>query len=242
MIVNQLPNGWEVIFQRAHEMLAMQIARHWKTEKRPDRWAELLSAVAEHDNRQEGWKGSSHLTKAGAPMDFTHKGFSLEQAKGVTEVARYKSRFVALLISMHTSYLYEPLRGTNKQITEFLDEQKQLQKDWIKSLHIRQADAQKAYNLLHWTDRCSLILCKNELPADERKLEVFQEPEGNTSFIWQRKNGELGVDPWPFEEPAFEVWVESRNLEKLAFKDDQELADALLAAKVEEKHWLFKKE
>ena len=242
MIVNQLNSGWEIIFQRAHEMLAMQIARHWKKEKRPHRWAELLSAIAEHDNRQEGWKGSRHLNKAGAPMDFTQKGFSLEQAKGVTEVAQYKSRFVALLISMHTSYLYEPLRNTDQQTDQFLDEQLEKQQNWRKSLHLSKIEAQRAYNLMHWADRCSLILCKNELPADERRLEVFQDSEENPSFIWQRKDHSLAIDPWPFEDKEFQVWVESRSLEKLTYENDEDLARNLLAAKVEEKQWVFRKE
>lgn len=241
MIVNQINSGWEIIFQRAHEMLAMQIAQNWKKDKRPARWAELLSAIAEHDNRQEGWKGSRHLNKAGAPIDFSQKGFLLEQAKGVTDVAGYKSRFVALLISMHTSYLYEPLRGSDQETDQFLDQQLENQKAWIKSLQISKAAANKAYNLMHWADRCSLILCKEQLPPDARKLEIFKDPDDNPCFIWQRKNGSLGVDPWPFEEEEFEVWVESRSLNKVIFKDDQDLANTLLAAKVEEKKWIFKK-
>ena len=242
MIVNQISNGWEVIFQRAHEMLAMQIAQYWKKAQRPERWAELLSAISEHDNQQEGWRGSRHLTDTGAPIDFTLKGFSLKQARGVTEVSKYKSRYVSLLISMHTSYLYESLRGQNKETNQFLDDQLELQRNWMKSLRISKSEASKAYNLLQWNDRCSLILCKNQLPADERRLEVFKDTEGNTNFIWQRKdNNSIGVEPWPFEEKEFRVWVESRTLEQLQFKSDEELAKALLAADVEEKVWVFRK-
>ena len=241
MIVNQLSNGWEVIFQRAHEMLAMQIAQYWKKEQRPERWAELLSAISEHDNQQEGWGKNRHLTATGAPIDFTLKGFSLEQARGVTEVSKYKSRYVSLLISMHTSYLYESLRGQNKETDQFLDDQLELQSNWMKSLRISKSEATRAYNLLQWNDRCSLVLCKNQLPADERRLEVFEDTEGNTNFIWQRKDKSIGVDPWPFEESEFRVWVESRTLEQLQFKNDEELAQTLLAADVEEKVWVFRK-
>ncbi len=242
MIVNQLINGWEVIFQRAHEMLAMQIAQHWQIKQRPERWAELLSAISEHDNRQEGWGDSRHLTATGAPIDFTLKGFSLEQARGVTEVSKYKSRYVSLLISMHTSFLYEPLRGQNKKTDQFLDDQLELQRSWLKSLHISKTEAEKAYNILQWNDRCSLILCKNQLPAGQRRLEVYEDTEGNTNFIWQRKDKSIGVDPWPFEEEEFKVWAEARTLEQLQFKNDNELAKALLGAGVEEKVWVFRKE
>lgn len=241
MIVNPLDSGWEIIFQRAHEMLAMQIATHWKKENRPERWAELLSAIAEHDNRQESWKGRRHLNKTGAPMDFTQKGFSAGQANGVTDVARYKSRYVALMISMHASYLYEPFRGTIDNINEFLDARLEDQKNWIKSLHMTKENALRDYNILHWTDRCSLVLCKNELPADEHKLEIFEDTEGKTSFISQRKNGTLAIDPWPFQENEFEVWVEARSVDQLTFQDDQELARTLLAVRPTEKKWVFKK-
>lgn len=241
MIVNQLSTGWEVIFQRAHEMLATQIAFHWQEEQRPDRWVELLAAISEHDNRQEGWHGSYHLNKAGAPTDFSMQEFSLKQAREITDVSRYKSRFVSLLISMHTSYLYEHLRGKNQEADRFLDDQKVLQQNYRKSLGMSKAETESAYALLHWADRCSLILCKGELPADERRLEVFRDPADQPHYIWQRADESLGVDPWPFNKSGFTVWVEYRQLNQLQFESDKELADALFAAKIEERHWLFRK-
>lgn len=242
MIVNQLNTGWEIIFQRAHEMLATQIAWHWQEAQRPERWTELLVAISEHDNRQESWHGRYHLNKAGAPKDFSMQDFSLKQAREITNVSRYKSRFVSLLISMHTSYLYEPLRGKNKETDRFLDDQQLLQKDYRKSLGMSKAEVNAAYALMHWADRCSLILCKNELPADERHLEVFHDPADQPYYIWQRSEGSLGVDPWPFNKTNFKVEVEYRQLKQLAFDSDKELAEALMAAKIHEKQWVFKKQ
>lgn len=242
MIVNQVNEGWELIFQRAHEMLATQIAYHWQQTERPERWIEFLAAISEHDNRQEGWHGSYHLSKAGAPLDFSLQDFSLHQARAITDVAGYKSRYVALLISMHTSFLYERLRGKNKETDQFLDDQQQLQQKHRKSLALSKSQADNAYALFYWADRCSLILCKNELPADERRLEVFRGPSGTAHYIWQRSsNGSLTVEPWPFEESGFTVCVESRVLPQLRFSTDQELANALFAAEVKEKKWVFKK-
>lgn len=241
MIVNAAPQGWEVIFQRAHELLAQQIAVHWQASQRPVRWLELLSAIGEHDNRQEGWHGHYHLTSSGAPKDFSMQEFSLSQAREVTDVTQYKSRFASLLISMHTSYLYAHLRGSDKEIDQFLNDQEILQKNWRRSLGMSEGDARKAYRLLHWADRCSLILCKSELPADQRRLEVFTGPQDKSYYIWQRKDQSLGVEPWPFEEDEFTAWVESRTLSQLSFKNDEELAKALFACEVEEKSWTFRK-
>lgn len=241
MIVNAVPQGWEVIFQRAHELLAQQIAYYWKRSQRPRRWVELLSAIGVHDNRQEGWHKRYHLTPNGTPRDFTMQEFPYAQAREVTAVTRYKSRYVCLLVSMHTSFLYEPLRGTDKEINQFLHEQQLLQKNCLHSLKISKEEAERGYRLLHWADRCSLILCKKKLPPDERRLEVSRGPNDKPYYIWQRRDSSLAVEPWPFEQVEFTVWVESRTLSQLRFEKDEELAKALLAAGVEEQEWVFRK-
>ncbi|EMR02622.1 hypothetical protein ADICEAN_02221 [Cesiribacter andamanensis AMV16] len=143
---------------------------------------------------------------------------------------------------MHISYLYESLRGSQKQIDQLLDEQKRQQQQWRRSLKLSKEKAEAAYRLLHWCDRCSLILCRRQLPEDERRLEVFQGPDRTVYHLWQRqKDQSIGVEPWPFLEKEFEVWVEARTLSQLEFKDDGALARALAEAKVEERRWLFRK-
>jgi hypothetical protein len=242
MIVNATDKGWEVIFQRAHELLAVHIGWHWHPNARPGRWIETLTALGDHDNQQDSWQGSQHLTKKGAPLDFSQKVFSLQQAQNVVEVARYKSLYVALLISMHTSYLYNSLRGQSPETDQFLDEQEKNQQQWRKILKINKQQAEAAYRLLHWCDRCSLILCRRQLPEDECTLEVFQGPDGTSHHIWQRsKDRSLCIEPWPFDTKTFEVSVETRNLEQLSFENDQALAQALMAARVVERRWTFKK-
>ncbi|AHM61326.1 hypothetical protein D770_15360 [Flammeovirgaceae bacterium 311] len=242
MIVNSTEKGWEIIFQRAHELLAVQIGWHWQLKQRPQRWLETLTAIGDHDNQQDAWQRAEHLTKAGAPIDFSQKVFSLQQAQNVVRVAQYKSRYVALLISMHVSYLYESLRGENKGLDQLLDEQKKHQQEWRKTLKISKQEAEAAYRLMHWCDRCSLILCRRQLPEDERRLEVFQGPDGETYHIWQRsQDRSLVIEPWPFEEKEFDVWVEVRQLEQLSFDNDEALAKALMSAKPVEQHWIFKK-
>jgi hypothetical protein len=52
MIVNYTEAGWEVITQRAHGLLAAQIAGQWKHIVRTGRWTETLLAIAEHDDAQ----------------------------------------------------------------------------------------------------------------------------------------------------------------------------------------------
>ncbi|EMR02621.1 hypothetical protein ADICEAN_02220 [Cesiribacter andamanensis AMV16] len=75
MIVNASKGGWEVIFQRAHELLAMQLGWHWRPEQRPHFWLETLAAIGDHDNEQDAWHGRDHLTKAGAPLISARRSF-----------------------------------------------------------------------------------------------------------------------------------------------------------------------
>ncbi|WP_243902450.1 DUF3891 family protein [Aetokthonos hydrillicola] len=49
MIVNQHQKGWEVIYHRAHALLAAQIAGHWHPKLRPIRWLETIAAISHHD-------------------------------------------------------------------------------------------------------------------------------------------------------------------------------------------------
>jgi len=170
MIVNLVPEGWEIIYQQAHALLAAQIAFEWRPTDRPERWVETLAAIAQHDDGQRFWAGKIGLTPAGAPANFTVLPFSMEQARQVLYEAGFQGRWRSLLTSMHLSFLYEELRGKNKTTDAFLDEQKENQARWRKELKVNKQKAQQAYDLMQWCDRFSLILCRSQLPEAERTL------------------------------------------------------------------------
>nr|WP_281261363.1 DUF3891 family protein [Chamaesiphon polymorphus] len=73
MIVNLTDNGWEIIYHRAHALLAAQIAGYWQTPDDTTRLVDTIAAIAHHDDLEREWEGN-HLTKAGAPLDFTLGG------------------------------------------------------------------------------------------------------------------------------------------------------------------------
>ena len=247
MIVNPSPAGWQVVYQQAHALLAAQLAYAWPaTAFPPDRWVGLLCAIAQHDDEQDAWRGrGGHhgLTAAGAPANFTQKEFSLSQAQGLLSAARFQGQWRSLLTSMHLSCLYEELRGSKKEITDFLDELKAGQVGWRKALKIKKDEAQQAYDLLHWTDRLSLILCRQELPEMGRELEIHHHPFGKGSHYVSQPDGPdsaVVVRPWPFAAPTFEVSIEVLNLSRLAYADDADLAQALREAPVETLRWTLK--
>lgn len=242
MIVNATPNGWEVIYQQAHGILAAKLAYQLKPELQCAHWVETLVAIANHDNRQRTWHGQDGLTPAGAPADFTLQPNTLEQAHALMDAVRFQGRWVTLLTSMHMSYLYESRRGESKATDTFLDKQQKLQQDSLKSIGTTQAEAKQAYAILQWCDRLSLILCRNELPADERSLEITTGPDGKSYFVKQLPSQTVSINPWPFAETHLEVGLEYRELYQLQFKNDAELATAMHQAEVKYKSWVLGKE
>ncbi|WP_187264040.1 DUF3891 family protein [Pontibacter beigongshangensis] len=240
MIVNSVPQGWEIIYQQAHGVLAAQLAYHLKPELQCARWVETLLAIGNHDNRQKTWHGHDGLTEAGAPADFTQLPPTLEQARALAHAVRFQSRWVALLTSMHLSFLYEPGRGSSKAANAFLDEQLELQNTCRRSLKISKKEAQKAYAILNWCDSLSLLLCKNELPAGERTVEIAKGPDGKTYVALLLRSSEVQVQPWPFSEKELQVSVEYRVLQQLQFSNDHELAETLHQTKPATRTWILK--
>jgi hypothetical protein len=233
MIVNYTADGWQIIYQQAHALLAAQLLYQWPSFLPLDRWVGLLAAVTQHDDGQRRWDGRYALTPAGAPADFTMKEFSLEQATEVMRQAKFQGRWRSLLTSMHLSFLYEEMRGQQPALDHFLDEQRQCQQRWRRELKLKKDEAQQAYALLQWCDRLSLILCRHELPEMERALEISQGPDGRRYDVLQRSADQsVVVTPWPFVADAFTVSVEASVLRQLQFHDDEQLSTALKEAPI----------
>ncbi len=247
MIVTQTDQGWQLINQQAHGLLAMQAALHWHADKRPKQWVETLVALTEHDDGQEPWEGRNHLTAAGAPLHFRITEYSVEQCRNLIQIGLDKSRWNALMVSMHTTFLYDPKRGEDPALDEFLDQQRDNQTKWRKQYGATKTEAQYAYDFLQWFDALSLILCLDQLPMNERRLEISLGPDGIPYFINQRNTdrdgepGSLYVDPWPFDTDEFSVHVEAAQIDQLIFNDDAELYNAVQDAAIEIKEWTFRK-
>lgn len=245
MIVNATPNGWKVIYHRAHALLAAQLAGQWKRQDAPVRLYETIAAISHHDDLEKEWEEDS-LTEAGAPKDFTlntdndpNNGF--KKLADLAKNARYRGRWVALLISMHISRLNEPSRGKSPAFDDFLDEQLQNQQDWRSELGIEKDKVDSAYAFMQWCDRLSLILCQQELPADERFLEISKGPDGERYDIMQRRDQLVTVKPWPFEEKQFTVNVEACDILQVKFESNAELTQALQSAPIKVLEWTFVK-
>ena len=241
MIVNQTDTGWQIINQQAHGLLAVQMATHWQGDKRPAHWIETLIALTEHDDGQEPWEERNHLTTAGAPLPFQIPEYSVEQCRNMIEIGLQKSRWNALMLSMHTTFLYEKKRGTDKQLDAFLDQQTGNQAKWRKQYGATKAQAAYAYNFVQWCDALSLVLCLDQLPPEGRHLEVSKGPDGVSYYVFQRDDESLGMEPWPFDVAEFDVHVETFQLPQSLFQNDKELYNTMQDAPMLLKTWRFKK-
>lgn len=237
MIVNMKPDGWEIIYHRAHALLAAQIAAHWNQEESPQRITDTIAAISHHDDLEKEWE-KDQITPAGAPKDFTQEGeTSADKLTKHIEESLYRGRWVALLTSMHTCFLNQG--SDSPEIKQFVAEQKKLQKQWRKELGINQKEAESSYQFMKWCDRLSLILCQNQIPSNNRKLEINDSPNGEKHYIFRGKDNSLSVTPWCFKEKKIKVYVETSHLSQIEFKSGREITKALQTAPREYKEWIL---
>lgn len=241
MIVNYTEAGWEIILQRAHGSLAAQLAAQWKKENRPKRWTETLLAIGEHDDAQTELEQNDLVTKNGGPVNFKMKTFELPHCQQMIDFSLSKSRYIALLTSMHANFLHVKEAQTNPQAKAFLQEQEVLRINWRKALKISQEEAEKTYALLEWCDAFSLLICQKLYQPEQRSMEISNGPDQQGNQLIQLDNETLTVKPWPFEADTFTIRYDSRLISKLSFADSVEFKQYLLAAEVTENCWIVKK-
>lgn len=240
MIVHLVEDGWDIIYHRAHALLAAEIGGHWRKEKVPVRFFETLAAIAQHDDLEREWE-EDQLTEAGAPLDFMlDRESSVEHFQHLIEGALYRGRWVALLTSMHVDFLSQKNAEKSPEWDAFLREQQQQRQQWQHELEIDPDEVNSTYAFMKWCDRLSLILCQKKLPMNERWLEITVGPDGQSYKIKQNSSTEyVSVSPWPFSEDKFVVGVEASHLKQLVFESNDMLVQALKNAEIKTLTWTF---
>ena len=239
MIANLTENGWEVIYHRAHALLAAQIAGHWNRQKLPLRFYETLAAISHHDDLEREWKGEQ-ITEAGAPLDFMlNSETSVTQLEEQITSSCYRGRWVTLLTSKHISFLNQASTDKAPELKKFLQKQTQLQKQLKKDLAVNDEDTEYAYQFMRWCDRASLILAQRQVPDVGRSLEITSGINGQRYDIHQVGEDLVTVEPWPFESDKFTVNVEACCLSELKYESSQALIEALQDAPIKTLEWTF---
>jgi hypothetical protein len=241
MIVNYTDSGWEVITQRAHGLLAAQIAAQWVHSIRTARWTETLLAIAEHDDAQVELEGNNLLTPQWGPVNFKMKTFEHRHCRQTMDFALSKSRYIALLCSMHLNFVYGSECGENPKARQFMTEQQVLQKKWRSELNLTISGARHDYRLLEWCDALSLLLCQRQDQPEARSIEISNGPDEKNYFLILLETCIMTVEPWPFEARQFELYFETRLIPQLVFKGAEEFRTEFRKAVVKEKRWVFQK-
>jgi len=241
MIVNLVQNGWEIIYHRAHALLAAQLGGQWKRSDAPERLYETIAAISHHDDLEQEWEGEE-LTEAGAPLDFTlGRSSDIAPLRKHLEQARYRGRWVTLLTSKHMSFLNQDNWGKSQEWDEFLNEQVQNQEKWRKALDIPKDQAERAYQFMLWCDSLSLILACKQIPDAGRAIEITSGIDEQRYELRELEDGCLTVEPWCFENDRFTVNVEACCVEQLKFESNEERVAALKTAPIKVLEWTFVK-
>ena len=222
MIVRYTAEGWEVITQRNHGLLAAEICARWKITNQPNRWVETLVACCGHDDAFNELEEGPLVTAQGGPVNFDMNSFDERLSRLLINMALTRSAFSALLTAHHIVFTH----GSEPKAKTFIAELQKKKSAWMKSAKTTANEIVAAYQLLEFCDAFSLIICQDILPPESRKMEISNGPDGKPYEVFTQGNI-LKVAPWPFETKAFEVSYEIRKLTKIQFVNDQDFRENL---------------
>jgi len=227
MIVNYGENGWQIISQRAHGLLAGEICFNWKKEGRPQRWLETILATAEHDDAFNEFDNDHILlNENGGPVNFKMRKFEKAKCEVLLKQALTKSRYIALLTSRHIRFLYGTSEDKSAKI--YANGLKKIEKVWMEEIGITEKEISSAYSILEWCDAFSLLICQKLIQPENRKIEISSGPDELCYQLHAPQENILNVEPWPFETEQFEVRFESKTISQLKFKNVEEFRKILI--------------
>lgn len=245
MLINFIDKGLEVISHPAHGLLTGKIAEQISTTITTDYWLETLTAIIEHDDEQLSPKQKNCISKTGMPLDFLSNELptekSLIHAKSVFDKVLLKSNWSAMILSHHLKFLYADAAKDSSEFQDFLSYLDNFRKSVYELYDVIEDDVIPLYQIMVFSDRLSLILCQNEVPELERKLEINKSIGGATFFVSQGEDGNFAVEPWIFKSDNFEIFINAKLLKEIKFDDEKEFTDALKAAPFHVKRWKFSK-
>ena len=246
MIVSSHQNGWKIITQRSHGLLAAMIAYQYSIDLPVEVIVPLLVAVSEHDDGVTETLADQNLTAAGAPRSFTVANgnhiTNLTPLRSLMEISNAKSQLNGLLNSLHIKFLYDrDNRKTDKGLDRFLKDQEKYRTAVLKNLHLTKKDADGLYRILEWCDACSLLICLDKIQADEKKMEIAESTDGDMSRVHYKPNKDICVEPWPFKSTSFNVFYEYKIVEQLQFKSIENFNEVCKATKVQQQVFTFSK-
>lgn len=242
MICNRREDGWELVYQNAHGLVAMELLRPWRSAERPARWGDVLYATAQHDNGWQEWEPGDHLTALGTPRHFeeTTPTDTVRQSEMALGRVRHASLFAGLLLMEHFKTLYVDMEDAGVQA--MLTRQRAEAAKARRVLGVRVADVATHYEFLRFADTFSLTLCLRRLDLlVDRRVEL-ETVGGTRYFALRRADDSIAVEPWPYAAHEFDVRTEAYRLPRLTYPSASALSAAIAKARIEPRVWTIRRE
>ena len=243
MLVRHHPKGCKIISHYTHALFAGKIGSHLTTDLRNSHWPKTLTAIIDHDDNMQDFGARDYLTDAGTPRDFMRDGGSEKDAivhtKSLYNETLQKSQWISILVSRHIAFLNKD--SANKEMKRILEKMYTKPKEQRRLYRINIAMEDHLYSVLRFSDRLSLIICREEVPVTGRLLEINSSIGGETYFISVNEDETFCVRPYIFAKDTFEIDFEFKILEQTNFSSNQELEQCLSDGKVELQKIIFRK-
>lgn len=250
MLHREDPEGLIVVSQPAHAWVSGQLARAWGNGRfgavEPAR--EVYAGAAQHDIAWLNWETTPNLNPdSGRPYSFrdmpTMTHIQLFTPAG--RLALAYGRYVALLVSLHGTYLYKRFHDFERDsddderaAREFVRAGEQFEAQMIAELQADPRYAEWASDeivdrnrrLIATWDGMSLALCLGL--NEQRSLGGIPTPSGDAEIRLtplDERGLTISVDPWPFSAGEVALVCEGRRLTD-RYTDEEAMRAALAAA------------
>lgn len=231
------------IGQPAHAWVSGQLARAWRGVEPRE---EVCLAAAQHDIGMAAWDAEPELNRStGRPYGFTEMPLEthLRLWKRAPALALSQGRYVALLISMHGTALYEMrdldrmAAGDAGAVRDYLEGQRALQGGLRASLGVGEEEASRNQRLLWTWDFLSLALCLDWAPTG---IDDVPLGDGRAERLELRvvERGRFVLYPWPFAADRVGLHCDGRMLRE-RFDDEERMRAALAQAPWVRLEWLL---
>ncbi len=248
MLFRRTSGGMLAITQPAHAWVSGQLARAWGNDvfARPEPWEEVCLAAEQHDIGWLPWESRPTWNPStGLPHSFlelplrTH----LELWSNAPTMALALGRYVALLVSLHGTFLYgrHGPSGHSEQdwatIRAYLNEQALFQD---RVLNLLRADPDYRsfadshlvdfnQRLLAVWDYMSLLLCWGL--SEPKCVGEVPRTHGSTTLLLVPgpRADTVAVSPWPFGQERVQVVIDARLI-SASFASEEQMLDQLFNA------------
>ncbi|ATC65614.1 hypothetical protein CMV30_17605 [Nibricoccus aquaticus] len=256
MIRKELPDGWLLVTHGEHARLAGLFAEAWGNAQfaSPEPRADILFAVAAHDDGWAARDAAPFLTKAAIPEAFTkdlvgsYAAFEeidlpayLRVRGEATAAVAERNPFAAIVVSMHTVNLLteqadlSTIRPDHRPLhADFVAAQRAFQLEMAARLNASQGALDRAFRFLQTCDNLSLIACAGyEQPRTLRHSHTDRAGQLHSFSCTPESPGVFKITPSPFREKELTFPFKARRLKQHTFASIDDYRATLAATPYE---------